>query len=123
MKRLTLSIILGLVFPFVCFIAIGVSTDYMTPSFLTEVEISGQSAPGILLAPFSLPFYVAIILNKNKIVPHIFDTFLFRFLFFILFNWILYGFIIYLILGKLRKRKIRQSSKTPPPPPKFYKAG
>ena len=120
MNRFIISIILGLILPFICFVGIGITTDYMTPSFLTEIKMLGESAPGLLLAPFSLPFYLDIFLQKNQILPNIFDTFLYRFSFFILFNWVLYGLIIYWVLGKLprfKKNKIIFSE--PPPPPSF----
>ncbi len=121
MKRITLSIILGLVLPFVCFMAIGITTDYMSPSSLTEIRIYNEPAPGILLAPFSLPFYLDIFLKESRIVPYIFDNFWFRFTSFILFNWVLYGFIIYLILGRLARFKNQKIvfSETPPQPPNF----
>lgn len=121
MKRLILSIILGLIAPFACFMAIGITTDYMSPSVLTEIKILNQPAPGLLLAPFSIPFYLDIFLKEKRIAPYIFDTFWFRFSSFILFNWVLYGFIIYLILGKLNRFKEPKTicSETPPAPPNF----
>ena len=122
MKRITLSIILGLCLPFVCFMAIGISTDYMPPSPLTEVKLFNQSAPGILLAPFSIPIYLDIFLKEKSITPYIFDNFLFRFSLFILFNWVLYGFIIYLVSGRLsRFKKQPLNYSEPPRPPSFEK--
>jgi hypothetical protein len=85
--------------------AIGITTDYMSPSPLTEIKIYSQSAPGILLAPFSISIYLDIFLKQQSIMPYIFDTFLFRFLSFILYNWALYGLIIYFILGRLGRFK------------------
>lgn len=121
MKRVILSIILGLIAPFACFMAIGITTDYMSPSVLTEIKVLNQPAPGLLLAPFSIPFYLDIFLKEKRIAPYIFDTFWFRFSSFILFNWVLYGFIIYLILGKLNRFKEPKNiySETPPLPPNF----
>jgi hypothetical protein len=121
MKRFVLSIILGLILPFVCFLAIGIMTDYMSPSSLTEIKIYNQPAPGILLAPFSIPIYLDIILKEKQIAPSIFDTFLFRILSFILFNWGFYGIIIYLVLGKFSRFKRQKTifSEIPPLPPKF----
>lgn len=121
MKRVILSTILGLILPFVCFMGIGITTDYMSPSILTEIKLFNQSAPGLLLAPFSIPFYFDIFLKEKRIAPYIFDTFLFRFSSFILFNWALYGFIIYLVLGKLNRFKDLKViySETPPLPPHF----
>jgi hypothetical protein len=58
---------------------IGIMTDYMSPSALTEVKIYGEPAPGILLAPFSIPIYLDILLKQKRIAPEIFDTFWFRF--------------------------------------------
>ncbi len=117
MKRITVSIILGLILPIVLFMGIGFTTDYMTPSFLTDIKIFGQNAPGILLAPFSLPIYLDIFLKEKRIAPFIFDTLLFRASSLILFNWAVYGFLMYWILGKFsRFRKQEKSySETPPP--------
>lgn len=118
MVRIIISIILGIIFPFVCFMAIGITTDYMSPSSLTEIRIYDEPAPGILLAPFSVPIYLDIVFNKKRIAPEIFDTFWFRFLSLILFNRALYGIIIYLFLGRLerfKKQKVLVSN-TPPPP-------
>jgi len=101
MRRIILSIILGLILPFICFMAIGITTDYMSPSSLTEIRFCNQPAPGILLAPFSISIYLDVCLKEKRIAPYIFDTFLFRFTSLILFNWVLYGFIIYLVLGRI----------------------
>jgi len=121
MRRIILSAILGLIFPFVCFMTIGIATDYMPPSALTEIKFYGQPAPGFLLAPFSIPIYLDIYLKQKLIAPKIFDTFLFRFSSFIFFNWMLYGILIYLLLGRLKQFKKQKIlfSDTPPPPPKF----
>lgn len=121
MKRFLYSMILGLLFPFSCFMAIGIATDYMTPSVLTEIKIFDQPAPGLLLAPFSIPFYLDIYLREKRIAPYFFDTFLFRFSSLIFFNWGLYGCLFYLFFGKLKrfgKSKIVASG-NPPLPPTF----
>jgi hypothetical protein len=118
--RIILSIILGVIFPFVSFMTIGIMTDYMSPSALTEVKIYGEPAPGILLAPFSIPIYLDILLKQKRIAPEIFDTFWFRFSSLILFNGALYGSIIYLLLGRLARFKTRKfSGSDSPPPPTF----
>ena len=101
--------------------AIGITTDYMSPSALTEISIKGQPAPGILLAPFSLPIYFDIFVKEEEIAPAIFDMFWFRFSSFILFNGVLYGIIIYLLLGRLARFKKQKvwGSEVPPQPPTF----
>lgn len=121
MKRIVISIILGLILPIVFFVGIGFSTDYMTPSYLTDIKIFGQNAPGILLAPFSLPIYLDIFLKEKRIAPFIFDTLLFRISSLILFNWIIYGFLMYWILGKFSRfrQQKQQYSETPPLPTEF----
>jgi hypothetical protein len=118
MWRVILSIISGLIIPFVCFMAIGITTDYMQPSALTEIKIFDEPAPGILLAPFSIPIYCWIFLKTGRIAPQIFDTFWFRFSSLILFNWILYGIIFYFLLGYLKRFKKQKAivSDAPPPP-------
>ncbi len=122
MRRIVLSIIFGLIFPLVCFMTIGITTEnYMSPSALTEIKIYDQAAPGFLLAPFSIPIYLDIYLKQKQIAPEIFDTFWFRFSSLILFNWMFYEILIYLLLGRLKRFKKRKIlfSDTPPPPPKF----
>ena len=118
MKRLALSTILGIVFPVISFIAIGSATDYMQPSVLTEIIIYDEPAPGLLLAPFSIPIYFDILARHYRIATAIFDTFWFRLLSLILFNWLLYGIIIYILLGCLKRfrKQPSQSWESPPPP-------
>jgi hypothetical protein len=100
--------------------AIGITTDYMPRSPLTEIKLFNQSAPGILLAPFSIPIYFNIFLKEKRIAPFIFETLLFRLSSLILFNWVLYGFIIYLVLGRLsRFKKQKFIYSEPPLPPEF----
>lgn len=100
---------------------IGVSADYMLPSHLTEIKIYGESAPGLLLAPFSIPIYLEITLKKKQILPEIFDTSLFRLSSLILFNWALYGIVIYFLLNwfKQFKRSNDSTFSSPPSPPEF----
>ena len=121
MKRIVFAIILGFVFPTICLVILGFIGDYL-PEFLMLTKVNSEPAPGILLAPFTLPVYMDIFLKQNHIAPMIFDNFLFRFSSFILFNWVLYGFIFYFILGKLKRFKKSEIlySETPPPP-KFEK--
>jgi hypothetical protein len=120
MKQIVLSLILGLILPIIFFMAIGITTDYMSPSSLTEIKIYDQPAPGILLSPFSLPIYLDIILKENRIAPFIFDTTLFRISSLVLFNWTLYGTIAYFVLGKLKMfRNTPENETVPPPPPNF----
>lgn len=121
MKRLVLSIILGIVFPVVGFILIGSTTDYMQPSALTEIKMFDEPAPGLLLAPFSLPIYFDIFVKQKHIAPEIFDTFWFRLLSMILFNWFLYGVVTYIVLGRLKgfKKQNAEICQSPPSPPIF----
>lgn len=119
MKRIVLSIILGFVFPIICLVILGFIGDYL-PESLMLTKLSGEPAPGILLAPFMIPIYVDIFLKQNQIAPIIFDNFLFRFSSFTLFNWVLYGFTIYFILGKLKRfTKLEILYSETPPPPRF----
>lgn len=121
MKRLILATFLGFFGPFVYLITIGFISDQMSRSLLTDIKIGGESAPGILFAPVSVPIYLDIWLKKMRWLPLVFDTFLFRFSSFIFFNAILYGMLIYVILGRLarwRKQKML-FSESPPPPPNF----
>ena len=52
MARILLSIIFGIVFPVVCFMTIGIATDYIQPSILTEIRMFGQPASGSFARAF-----------------------------------------------------------------------
>lgn len=117
MWRIIISILLGLLLPFTYFMVVGPLSDLMSPSYLTDIKIFGESAPGILFAPFALPFYLGIMLSHYRIFPEVFDSFLFRILSFIFFNWALYGFLSYYILGKLKWFKEKEIQYSEPPPP------
>ena len=118
--RILFSIILGIVFPLICLIILAFIGEYLPPA-LTAMEIYDEPAPGIIFAPFTIPIYFEIFVKHHRIMPFIFNTFLFRFLSLILFNWILYGMILYHLLGflpRFKKQKISYSE-TPPSPPEF----
>jgi hypothetical protein len=120
MRRIVFSIILGIVFPIICLTMLGVIAEYI-PMRLTVSKFYGQPAPGILLAPFTIPFYFDTFVKEERILPHIFDTFWFRVSTFILWNWILYGTIIYFVLGLFKgfKKQSVSFSETPPRPSTF----
>lgn len=119
--RILLSIVLGIVFPIISLIVLAFISEYLPPSALVLIRIYDQPAPGILFAPFSMPMYFSIFVKYHRVMPFIFDTFLFRLLSSILFNWTLYGTIFYFLLGflpRFKKQKISYSE-TPPSPPEF----
>ncbi len=120
MKRVLIAIVLGFVFPVICLVILGIIGNYL-PEFLMLTTMQGEPAPGILLAPFSIPIYLDIFIKQNHIAPIIFDNFLFRFTSFAFFNWCLYEIIIYLILGRLKRFKKSEIiySETPPSPSNF----
>jgi len=120
MQRIFISILLGFFFPIAGLAALAFIGEYLPP-VLTSSNFYGRPAPGILLAPFLLPMYFGIYLNVNRILPEIFDTFWFRFLSLILFDWILYGTIFYFVLGRFKrfKKKTVEASPEPPAPPLF----
>jgi hypothetical protein len=120
MWRIILSIILGVIIPIAYMVILSFGEGYISESFV-ETRFYSQPAPGVLLAPVTIPVYFDILVKEERILPMIFDTFWFRFLSFILFNWILYGTISYLLLGcfKRFKRKSVPASEAPPPPPTF----
>lgn len=117
MKRIIFAIILGLVFPIVCLIILGITDDYL-PKSLMLAKLNNEPVPGILLFPFTIPVYLAVFLKQNNIVPILFDDFLFRISSFILFNWFFYGIIIYIVLRRLKRFKKTKTfyAETPPPP-------
>ncbi len=120
MRRIILSIILGFVFPIICIILIEAISEHI-PTWLTVSTFYGQPAPGILLAPFTIPFYFDNFVKAERILPQVFDTFWFRVLTFVFYNWIVYGILGYLALGRLKRLKKRSvsASENPPPPPAF----
>jgi len=120
MRRIILSIILGIVFPVVCMMAIGAMSDYL-PKPLTELNFSGKLLPGILYVPFTIPLFCVAILRAYEILPPYSETIWHFLALFILFDWILYGTLSYLVLGRLKrfKKRIVSASENPPPPPAF----
>lgn len=122
MKRIVLSIILGILLPFTLIVIIGFSSDYfLSESIWTDMKINGQPAPGILFIPFFIPLYLETYLQQQRIAPNLVDNPFFRASTLILFDWILYGFISYWILGKFKRfrREKPVYSETPPEPPEF----
>ncbi len=59
MQRIIYAIILGLVFPMVCLVILGIIGDYL-PESLMLAKLNNEPVPGILLFPFSIPVYMAI---------------------------------------------------------------
>ena len=122
MRRIIFSIILGIVTP-VSYLALMAFIEDFLPAGLMITTFYGQKAPGLLLAPFTLPIYFDIFVKAERFAPLIFDTPFFRLVTFILFDWALYGLISYFVLGRLKRFKKRTvtASETPPPPPNFGK--
>lgn len=120
MFRLIFSIVFGLIFPFVCFITIGIASDFIPETVWTEIRFRGESAPGILLIPFSIPIYFDIFANQERILPQIFGTIWFRISSMILFNWALYGVLIYWLIGRVQKSRMKKTYSHEPPPPTSY---
>lgn len=119
MKRLIFSIILGLVFLLVCFITIGIASEFMPETVWTLTKFRGESAPGILFIPFSIPIYFDILVRQERILPRIFDTVWFRISSLILFNWILYGVLGYWFIGRVQKLRMKKNYSNEPPPPSY----
>ncbi len=120
MLRIILSIILGVLIPVVYALALSLGEGYISERWISA-KFYGQSAPGVLLAPITLPVYFDIFTKENRILPFIFDTVWFRLSSFILFNWILYGLIAYVILGRFKRfrKQSATASPEPPSPPEF----
>lgn len=121
MTRLLAAVILGIVFPVIGFVTLGKAMDLMNPSALTEIRISGEPAPGLLVAPFSVPIYFSVWVRQAGILPNIFDTFVFRATSIVLFNWLLYGSLMYILLGRIKwfRKQNNENSSLPPRPPRF----
>src|ERR1700712_1235644 len=121
MKRIIFSLILGIILPIILLVTIGTISEMLPESALTRIYIAGIPSPGLLTIPVLLPAYFCIYTKGNFILPEIFDTFLFRVLSVVLFDWILYGLLSYWLLGKLKwfKRQSVKFSDEPPLPPSF----
>ena len=118
--RIILSIVLGFGFPFVS-LAILLYVELYLPRSLTMSSFYGEPAPGILYAPFTLPVYLDIFLKQTGLLPEMFDNFRFRMISLIVFDWLLYGTVFYVVLGRFKKLKTKTAaaSDEPPPPPVF----
>ncbi len=80
--------------------------------------------PGILWMPFVIPIYIIDILREARILSPTSDSIFFLWIFvifFVLFDWILYGTISFLLLGRLKQFKTQPApaSEIPPLPPTF----
>lgn len=128
MLRIILSAILGLVTPMLYMIGFALIA-YTFQSSLSESVINpwielfiyGESAPGILLIPVAIPEYIYIAAKANKLLPPQFFSDYIEFGFFVSLNWILYGSVIYLLLGRFKrfKKQLPFTFDVPPPPPQF----
>jgi len=120
MRRIIFSIILGIVFPFICLIIFSWASNYL-PDGLVILRFYGVKAPGILAAPFAIPVYLEIFVKAHRLLPKVLNNFWFSIIFFILFDWILYGTIFYFVLGRFKrfKKKTVETSPEPPEPPQF----
>lgn len=77
MWRIILSIILGVLIPVIYGVILPFGEGYISDSWM-DTKFYGQPAPGILLAPFSIPIYFDIFVKAHRILPFIFDTIWFR---------------------------------------------
>ena len=120
MRRISLSIIFGFIFPFACLTIIAIISVYIPQRWMVS-RFYGQPAPGIIVAPFALSVYASIFIEEKQILPPIIDIFWFRIISLVLFNWWFYGTLIYFILGRFKifKKKSDAFSKEPPRPPLF----
>ena len=119
MLRIVLSIILGVFIPVFYTVILSFGEGVISESWVV-MQFFNQPAPGVLLAPVTLPIYFDIFTKEERILPFIFDTVWFRVSSFVLFNWLLYGMISYFVLGyfkRFRKRDVLVSEV--PPPPEF----
>ncbi len=109
-----LSIILGVLIPVVYTVPLLFGEGYIPEKWMFTT-FYGQTAPGGLLAPISVPIYFYIFAKENRVLPLVLNAPWFRASSFVLFNWILYGLIAYLILGRFKRFGKRSASATPPP--------
>jgi hypothetical protein len=108
MRRGIPAIILGVVFPAIWLILTGVISYLVFLPPLTDFRINGELVPGLLFMPVLIPVYFDILMRQYGILPSMFASIGFRVLSLILFNWIVYGIIFYLLLGKLNRFKNKQ---------------
>jgi hypothetical protein len=116
MRQGILAIILGIVFPAIWLILIGALSYLVFLPPLTDFRINGELVPGLLFMPVLIPVYFDILMRQYGILPSMFASIGFRVLSLILFNWIFYGIIFYLLLGKLNRFKKQTVTNSPPPP-------
>ena len=119
MRRSTLAIILGIVLPLCWLILTGIFSYLVFIPPLTDIRINGEIAPGLLFVPVLLPVYIDILMRQSGILPAMLDSAGFRIISLILFNWVVYGIIFYLLLGKLKRFKKQTADSQPPAPPVF----
>ena len=105
LKRILLSILVGIAFPIAYLTFFGALDDFVLPkSELTETHLYGQASPGFLYAPMVIPIYIDQILRHYNYFGFwlALNSPWFRAPFFILFDVILYSWLAFLMFRRLR---------------------
>jgi hypothetical protein len=120
MKRIIIAILGGIFLP-VILTLLAATIAWLLPQYnLVTIYINGNPAPGLILAPVSIPIYIYDYLNLNY--HPVFGTFWFRTIWFFGFDFVLYALLTYLAVsyfGLFQPKEKLKYSTEPPPPPKF----
>ncbi|MBL8182428.1 MAG: hypothetical protein JNL64_12550 [Blastocatellia bacterium] len=120
MKRLFVSVILGILFPIVYTIIAGTLTDVFPGRFSQEMFVFDKPMPGPILAPTLFPFYFESWLASNRYFGWSgrLDTFWYRttllMIPFALYSAIAYGLLR--LIGYPKAKTVAGIQEPPPPP-------
>jgi hypothetical protein len=124
MKRISLSIFCGILFPILYIFLVGSICEFIFPTYsLDTMQVYGEPSMGLILAPIAVPVWVYDFIRFNQYfgLRNFFDTIWFRVFWMVGFNISIYSFLSYFLFWyfDLFKRSNTISYQDPPSPPEF----
>lgn len=127
MKRIIASLISGIVFPILFTLLAGFSASFIENLFpqynLMDMEIKGEATLGVIFAPIAVPFWIYDFIRFYNYfgLQNILDTFWFRVLWTVGFNFLFYTGLAYLFFWyfSFLKQSNTITYTDPPQPPHF----
>ncbi len=103
MKRVLLSIVIGVLFPIVYAAIVDLVGGLVLPAGFDTMHVDDTPLPSLLFAPVVLPIYIDHFLRTKGYFGlwSTFDNFWFRGTFYVLFNLGFYSILGYLVLKRL----------------------
>jgi hypothetical protein len=125
MKRISISILSGILFPILYTVTAGVISESVLPQYkLDTMQVAGEPSMGLIFAPVAIPFWLYNYIHFYNFFGfrYFLDTIIFRTILILGFNIILYTFLTYFLLwyfGLFEKAKA-ETYQSPPLPPQSF---